>query len=255
VPPATDTTGQQRPSPASPAIAGTEPRSADSLLERSVPLEAHLDGLLLRLAERGVESADTLVALSTCRDELVAELAAAVDARWGHPFTVGGLGGIPALGPTGWQTALSHVPAHGGRGAVLVLGTTHIGITSDGMVGATLRVGQDEASATCGALVAVNDAIRTDADHGCPFDDHELQTLWTEVHGCSAEDRAELDTLTITLAGRIDDAVTASVLAARAWEDTDVAVCTGVHVHHPDGDRILPVRSTFTGPDGRPTPL
>ncbi len=254
MPSATDTTGQPRPIPES-ADAGAGTRPADRLLERSVPVEAHLDGLLLRLAERGVESADTLVALSTCRDELVAELATAVDARWGHPFTVGGLGGIPALGPTGWQTALSHVPAHGGRGAVLVIGTTHIGITPDGTVGATLRVGQDEASATCGALVAVNDAMRADADHGCPFDDHELQTLWSEVHGCSAEDRAALDRLTITLAGRIDDAITASVLAARAWEGTDVAVCTGVHVHHPDGDRILPVRSTLTGADGRPTPL
>ena len=229
--------------------------TADLLIERSEPVADHLDGLLLRLAGRGIDAADTLVALSTCRDELVAELARAVDVRWGHPFTVGGLGGIPAIGPTGWRTALSHVPAHGGRGAVLIIGAAHIGITPDGSVGATVREGQAEASATCGALVAVRDAMQADGVDGCPFDEHELQVLWSEVRECSADDRSALDTLTTALAGRIDDSITSAVRSTRAWEDVDVAVCSGVHVHHPEGDRILPLRCTLTGVDGRPTPL
>lgn len=227
--------------------------SAGRLLDGSVPVEEHLDALLDRLGGHGISAEHTLVALSTCRDELVAELARAVDVRWGHPFTVGGLGGIPAIGHTGWRTALSHVPAHGGRGAALVIGTSHIGVAPDGSIGATLRVGQDQVSATCGALVAVNDAMHADGE--CPFDDHEMQVLWSEIQSCTGGGHSDIDELTVTLAGRIDHEVSTAIRATRVWEDCDVAVVSGVHIHHPDGDRILQLTSTITGADGRPTPL
>ena len=41
---------------------------------------------------------------------------------------LGGLGGLPSLGRTGWRACLSHVPDTAGRGHLLVFGMPLIGM-------------------------------------------------------------------------------------------------------------------------------
>lgn len=67
------------------------------------------------------------------------------------PFKLGGLDGFPFAGLTGMGAFAHHVPEDG---AVFVFHAPHIGISKLGAVGETLRPGQAEASACCGAARA-----------------------------------------------------------------------------------------------------
>lgn len=87
------------------------------------------------------------------------------------PFNMGGLNGFPFTGLTGMNAFAHHVPA---GGAVFVFYAPHIGITRHGNAGELLRIGQEQASACCGAAKAalgklLNDELKenhiTDLDY------------------------------------------------------------------------------------------
>lgn len=67
------------------------------------------------------------------------------------PFKLGGLNGFPFAGLTGMGAFAHHVPEDG---AVFIFYAPHIGITKAGGVGESLRPGQQNASACCGAARA-----------------------------------------------------------------------------------------------------
>jgi hypothetical protein len=67
------------------------------------------------------------------------------------PFKLGGLNGFPFAGLTGMGAFAHHVPEDG---AVFVFHAPHIGITKAGALGESLRPGQANASACCGAARA-----------------------------------------------------------------------------------------------------
>jgi len=121
----------------------------------AVPIPEFLDGVSAELATRGFTLEHTFAMVSTCRDELTVPLMRAVTERLDLAFNLGALGGVPSLGRTGWNAALSHVPMHEGRGHVVVLGMTHIGFGPDGTPGESLRRHQDHPTATCGALMSI----------------------------------------------------------------------------------------------------
>ena len=132
----------------------------DDTLERhfpgAVPSGVFLNQVWTSTEELGFKVGNTLPLISICRDELTTDFFARIQAIWGPAFTLAGLGGVPALGRTGWGAAFSHIPDDAGRGLVLVLGFPHIGIEDDGSVGVTLRPGQSVATNTCGALAAIH---------------------------------------------------------------------------------------------------
>jgi hypothetical protein len=109
----------------------------------AVPIPEFLDNVSAELATRGFTLEHTFAMVSTCRDELTVPLMRAVTERLDLAFNLGALGGVPSLGRTGWNAALSHVPMHEGRGHVVVLGMTHIGFGPDGTPGESLRRHQD----------------------------------------------------------------------------------------------------------------
>ena len=65
-------------------------------------------------------------------------------------FALGGLGGIPFTGRTGWGAFSAHVPE--GGNAMVVFGP-HVGIDSRGTVGKIERMGQSHSTTCCGAAV------------------------------------------------------------------------------------------------------
>ena len=231
----------------------------ETFLQQGRPLGTYLDDVLAAMTAAGHEIEDTLVAISACRDELVAPLPTGVTARWGHPFVLGGLGGLPAVGPTGWATALGHVPSHRNGGTFLVFGMSHVGIDPSGTFGQSLRLGQGAPSPTCGALMATRASLREpDGGASCPFDDHEICRLWDTVHDRHPDEVPDIATLTSSMSAAIDDAIFDIIdrLEPRDGGDLTVAVCTGVHVHLPDDDEwIIPHRSTVIASDGTTRPL
>lgn len=199
----------------------------------------------------GFTTERTLTLVSICRDELTTDFFDAVEADWGSSFTLAGLGGVPALGRTGWQAALSHVPDSAGRGAMLVFGCPHIGIESDGSIGSTIRSGQTRPTATCGALNAIlQQSIEGTLPSEIDFDDFEatrlaLRLVDPQLPPPTLVDLtlAALDAIEVDLWRALDDAA--------VWRDHDVAVWCGVQIHgHDHDDRIWPRDAWYCGADG-----
>jgi len=112
--------------------------------------------------------------------------------RWQEGFALGGLGGLPFAGKTGFRAFLHHVPD---RGRLLVLFAPHVGIDADGRIGALQRDGQAAVSKACGAGIGAYKALSAKAktaaappavvdigpnDNNDPFDP-ELGTIIKEL--------------------------------------------------------------------------
>jgi len=81
--------------------------------------------------------------------------------RWQEGFSLGGLGGLPFAGRSGFRAYLHHVPD---SGKLLVLFAPHVGIDGEGRVGALQREGQSAVSKACGAAVGSYKAIQAKAE-------------------------------------------------------------------------------------------
>jgi hypothetical protein len=218
----------------------------------AAPIKDFLDRVERTLAPRDFSVDSTLTMVSSCRDELTHPLPLAVSERMDLSFNLGGLGGMPSLGRTGWQAALSHVPNAGGRGHVVVIGMTHIGFGPDGTAGESLRRHQDHATSTCGALVAIFSA--PDEPEAVPegLDDHEknrLRQLVAEVESTPATSIVEF---TRRAATAVETEMWAQLEALEAWRDSDVAVFCGIQIHV-DGepDHIVVTGAQIQLSDGR----
>lgn len=228
-------------------------------LSAAVPQTQYLDEVTARLAPWGFSGDATLAAVSICRDELTQHLIADVTERWGPTFALGGLGGIPTLGSTGWSACLAHVPDTAQRGKLLVIGATHIGIGPVGEPGHNLRHGQSGPTPTCGALSALlatwGEAPQVTAEQSALSDD-EAQLLRRLVEEEFDSDPEGIVELTLAATRAVEAEMMAQLDALDPWGHMDVAVFTGVQVHL-DGveDHVLGVNATLRGVDGTRTPL
>uniref|UniRef100_A0A7S2VZD4 Limiting CO2-inducible protein B/C beta carbonyic anhydrase domain-containing protein n=1 Tax=Eucampia antarctica TaxID=49252 RepID=A0A7S2VZD4_9STRA len=116
------------------------------------------------LRERGYNERNTLLGASLCSDEindtpvsLVNGLQSKLlDTRDGGVFNLGGLGGLPFVGTSGFGAFTSHCPE---SGKVVIVFGPHIGISNEGVIGKVERVGKDAPSTSCGAAVGAYKAI------------------------------------------------------------------------------------------------
>lgn len=243
-------------------------------LADAVPLADYLDGVASALAPWDFAPERTFAAVSICRDELTQHLITAVTHRWDHPFSLGGLGGLPSLGRTGWGACLSHVPGRGGRGHLLVLGLPHVGVDPEGNLGASLRRHQDEPTPTCGALGALfaslgtspggddhgsNPALATEGAEGAeedgtvPIGDAEAARLRRLVTAELDGPPEDLLALTRAAALAVHREMWQELEALEPWTEMDVAVFTGIQVHLPDDrpDHVLGLSAELrAGPTG-----
>ena len=118
------------------------------------------------LAARGYTPANTLFGHSVCSDEVNAKAEQLVNlmvSRWGEGFTLGGLGGLPFAGKSGFRAYLHHAPD---SGKLLIMFAPHVGIDSEGRVGALQREGQSALSKACGAALGAYKAIQSKGGAG-----------------------------------------------------------------------------------------
>ena len=226
-------------------------RSAlDETFPGSLPAEEYLARVKADVEAMGYTRERTLALVSICRDELTTPFFELIERDWGNAFTLAGLGGVPALGWTGWQAALAHIPDDDDRGHVLVLGFPHIGIEEDGTIGVTIRPGQDHPTTTCGALSAIvaNAAAGTLPTEVDP-DDFEATRLALRLvdprlppPSLVELTMAALDALEVDLWRALD--------RFEVWRQHDVTVWCGVQIHGHGDDWIWPRDAWHTGVDG-----
>ncbi|MEX0904619.1 MAG: hypothetical protein WD604_11040 [Balneolaceae bacterium] len=115
------------------------------------------------LNEYGFDKEKTILGTSVCSDEIVRTATNFRD--WlgiKNPFQLGGLGGFPFTGVTGFSAFASHIPD---KGFAIIQYGPHIGFSKKDEIGLVTRPGQSLESTCCGALRAlVNSFSGTKAD-------------------------------------------------------------------------------------------
>jgi len=116
------------------------------------------------LRNRDYNPRNTLIGSSVCVDEinehpnsLLLQLESSlVDAKNAGIFHLGGLGGLPFVGVTGFGAFVQHCPD---QGKLVVVFGPHIGISESGQLGKIKRTGMKGETASCGAAMAAYQAI------------------------------------------------------------------------------------------------
>lgn len=112
------------------------------------------------LKPRGFTPENTLFGHSVCADEVnnrKEQLIPLMINRWQEGFALGGLGGLPFAGKSGFGAYLHHVPD---SGKLLVFFAPHVGIDEIGRVGSLQRDGQANVSTACGAAIGAYKALQ-----------------------------------------------------------------------------------------------
>jgi len=121
------------------------------------------------LQARGYNPDNTLLASSLCSDEINdTDLSlfsglqnGLTKTNSGGVFNLGGLGGVPFVGPSGFGAFFSHAPRDG---KIVIVYGPHVGVSADGIVGKVERVGMDKASGACGAALGAYKAIKAERE-------------------------------------------------------------------------------------------
>ncbi len=128
--------------------------SAQNELFPTALLSSDMDKAVAKvLYQRGFTPQNTLFGHSVCSDEVnnrKEQLIPIMANRWGEGFTLGGLGGLPFAGKSGFGAYLHHVPD---SGKLCVLFAPHVGIDEIGRIGSLQRDGQAKTSTACGAAI------------------------------------------------------------------------------------------------------
>lgn len=109
---------------------------------------------------QGMAEDNTLFAHSVCPDEINHDDGDITDCLRDHfngVFSLGGLGGIPFTGKTGFAAYAAHVPDSGN---IFVLFAPHVAISEEGKIGYYHRRGQAELSTACGAAIGAYNAVK-----------------------------------------------------------------------------------------------
>ena len=202
-------------------------------LSGAVPMDTYLDGVAKAVEAQGFTPRNSLAVISACRDELCQPVLAKITKRWGMPFNASGLGGMPALGPTGWGACLSNTPQGDGRRRLLVLAFPHVGVSEEGTPGMALHADQANPRPCCGALNKVHSALLKTPKGGTELseDDHEVNRLLRILGADILEVPSDLVGMALVAAQSIDRVIWQDLEDIDELADADVAVFTAIQIH------------------------
>jgi len=115
---------------------------------------------------------------SICPDEINHDkngLSARMVHEWGSQFPMGGIGGAPFVGTTGFGAFSHHVPDDG---HVFILFGPHIAVSDSGELGKYLRIGQHCQSSACGAVLAAYNSCKAGEVNPAVVDMSDMQQSW-----------------------------------------------------------------------------
>lgn len=145
--------GRVKYSKASPAPTSPLHKLANEVFPGSLAGEEVFRKVMETLEGHGFDQENTLVACSTCPDEINNEeggIADLLHSHFGRVFHLGGLGGIPFTGKTGFSAFSHHVRDEDGNCFVLM--APHIGLSTAKLLGMYSRTPNKDRSA-CGAAI------------------------------------------------------------------------------------------------------
>jgi len=126
----------------------------------------------------GMTPANTLYADSLCPDEINHENGGLPDIMkeyWGACFPMGGIGGAPFVGKTGFSAFSNHVPDDG---HLLLLFGPHVAVSETGEVGKYARHGQSIESSACGAVIAAYHQCNCGHTNCADDELYDMQQAW-----------------------------------------------------------------------------
>ncbi|MBL7873116.1 MAG: hypothetical protein JNM78_15975 [Cyclobacteriaceae bacterium] len=124
----------------------------------AIPFNDYTDSLLFFLyTVHNIPKDKILLAQSTCSDDILNTKNSFINHKVKGPFILGGLGGLPFTGLTGYNAFAQHVPD---RGAALVFIGPHIGYSKQAGWGRIMREGQLESTSCCGATSHVLEKLQ-----------------------------------------------------------------------------------------------
>jgi len=124
---------------------------------------------------------NTLFGSSICPDEInncEFGMISLMVKQWGEVFPMGGIGGAPHVGKTGFKAFSSHAPDNGN---VLIVFGPHVALSPKGEVGKYLREGQTNESSACGACIGAYNACcsaKDPSDMAKEIDVADSQMCW-----------------------------------------------------------------------------
>jgi hypothetical protein len=212
----------------------------------AIPVDAYVKRTHEVLLPYGLVSDKTLAMVGVCRDELTGALSEPVRAAWGPPFVMGSMAGMLLLGAAGLRAALAHAPGADGRQRFVVYAMPHVGIDADGTIGSVNRPGQDRKTTACGALMAfraelTEGKVRVDLD---PYDLEMSLMRQRLLRAIPYGDVPGVVELTTVARDVILEDLLRTTATLPGWEDTDVAIFSGIQIHSPAGDFVAPGRSS-----------
>lgn len=217
------------------------------------------------LSARGYNAENTLFGMSVCSDEVnfvQNEIIDNMKTRWGESFSLGGLAGLPFAGKAGLAAYAHHVPD---EGKLLILFAPHVGIGSDGAVGALERSGIVSKSSACGAAVG---AYKTLTKPGFPTptavsDLADLQFDYIKLKLASRLDGVDSSAndmafVTYQFYQMVREAMLAQIAAVPGiWDDcSEIAVLGGIQINRfGKKDAFQPLMFQTTTQAGKVTDL
>jgi hypothetical protein len=159
--------------------------------------------------EHQFDSNKTILATSVCSDEINRSATTFKDLIGNkNPFELGGLGGFPFAGLTGFKAFASHIPDDGF--AIIQYGP-HIGISNSGHTGMVVRDGQALESTCCGALVGTVGAFtedkKTDLDQELDYQQWKIAEELAESRSVIVNEDEPLIAATDQMFTQIDNRV------------------------------------------------
>ena len=144
-------------------------KSCRQYFPASLPNTKVAERVIRTLKARGYQPDNTLLASSLCSDEindtdlsLFSGLQGGLTkTNSGGVFNLGGLGGVPFVGPSGFGAFFSHSPKDG---HIVIVYGPHVGISAEGVVGKVERVGMEKPSGACGAALGAYKAIKAERE-------------------------------------------------------------------------------------------
>ena len=232
--------------------------SFSEVIQSQFPGAAPLEPFVRRAAvgliqDHGFAPANTLACVGVCRDELCRSLAEEVEAMWGGAFDFSSLAGILTLGKTGCAAAHSHAPVVNGRRRYVFFLFAHIGISAAGELGLTRRPGHREATAACGALVALQEELVSGSKSSTvDWEDPEMSLLKLRLK--RVRDLGEKpDLLALTRAAQratVQD-LQSLMSSSMSRDREDYAVIAGIEIHGPEGQHWIWTGDSYVVIEGR----
>ena len=149
----------------------------------SLPGDAIMARTAAALEPYGIDGTNVIYGQSICSDEINNEpgdLSQLMTTYFGNCFPMGGIGGAPYVGKTGFGAFSGHVPDDG---HVVILFGPHIAVSEDGELGMYLRDGQCKHTSACGAVLAAYNACNAGNDHCTEWnglDHYDMQQTWLQ---------------------------------------------------------------------------